>query len=147
MTEVCNRTFDSSLLSGFVDGELTQADAQQVRVHLEQCPQCRGLVTDLQQIREAAMSTPFPAPTDEEWQEQPRSSASLWSRRVGWLLVLVWLAAASGLAIQGFLENTSAWYGKALAVTLVGGGLLLFLSVLFDRLKALRTDRYRGVKK
>ena len=66
---------------------------------------------------------------------------------MGWLLVLVWLAGASGLVIQGFLENTSAWYEKALAVTLVGGGLLLFLSVLFDRLEALRTDRYRRVKK
>lgn len=93
------------------------------------------------------MSTPFPTLTDEEWQEEARSIASLWSRRVGWGLVLIWLAAASALAIEGVLEDTAAWYEKAFALTLVGGGLLLFFSVLLDRLKALKTDRYRRVKK
>ena len=55
MTEVCNRTFDSILLSGYVDGELTQADAQQVRVHLEQCPRCRGLMSNLQKKKVTAI--------------------------------------------------------------------------------------------
>lgn len=147
MTEVCNRTFDDMMLSGYVDGELTQADEQRIRLHLEQCPPCRGLVSELQQIRQAAMSTPFPAPTDEEWQEWPRSAASLWFRRLGWVLVWIWLTGVSGLAMGEFLESSSNWVEKTLLLTLLSGGLLLFLSVLFDRLKSLRTDRYRRVKK
>lgn len=147
MTELCSREFDERMLSGYVDGELTQADEQRIRLHVERCAPCRGLVFELQQIRQAAMSTPFPAPTDDEWQEEPRSAASLWSRRLGWLLVLIWLAGVSGLAIGEFLESPSGWVEKTLLLILLSGGLLLFLSVLFDRLRALRTDRYRRVKK
>ena len=42
MPEPCGRTFDGALLSGFLDGALTQADEQRVRVHLEDCETCRA---------------------------------------------------------------------------------------------------------
>lgn len=69
------------------------------------------------------------------------------ARRLGWVLVVVWILGAGWLVIQGFVEGSAAWYEKALIGALFGGGLLLFLSVLLDRLKALRTDRYGGVEK
>jgi len=147
MNQVCRPDFDETLLSGYVDGELTQADNQRVRLHLEECQQCRSLVDDLQQIREAAMTTPFPVPADEEWQEKPRTGGSLWTRRLGWILIVVWMAGAGWLAIQAFAEDSSAWYEKALVVALVGGAILLFISVLLDRLRALKTDRYRRIEK
>ena len=106
MNQLCQGPFEESLLSGYVDGELTQAQNQKVRLHLEDCPGCRGLVDDLRQIREAAMTTHFPVPTDEEWQEAPRSPGSLWIRRAGWLLVIVWTLGAAWLAIQGFIEGS-----------------------------------------
>ena len=42
--------------------------------------------------------------------------------------------------VEGFLQGSAAWYEKALIVALVGGALLLFLSVLLDRLKALTSS-------
>lgn len=147
MNQLCQPTFDESMLSGYVDAELTQAENQKVQVHLEECPSCRALVEDLQQIREAAMTTPFPVPSDDEWREAPRSPGSLWSRRLGWVLVLGWMLGALVLAVYGFTQGSAAWYEKALIVVLVFGALLLFLSVLMDRIKALKTDRYGRVKK
>ena len=147
MNQLCQPTFDESMLSGYVDAELTQADNQRVQVHLEECPTCRALVKDLQQIREAAMTTPFPVPSDDEWKEAPRSPGSLWIRRLGWVLVLGWMLGALGLAVLGFIQGSAAWYEKALIAALVGGGLLLFVSVLIDRLKALKSDRYGRVQK
>lgn len=147
MNQLCQPTFDESLFSGYVDGELTQADNQRVRLHLEECSSCQSLVDDLRQIREAAMTTDFPVPTDDEWREAPRSVGSSWVRRLGWILVVVWILGAGGLAIEAFVEGAAAWYEKALIGALFGGGLLLFLSVLLDRLKALKTDRYGGVEK
>ena len=40
------------LLSGFVDGELTQQDRQRVSLHCETCDQCRENLADLQALRE-----------------------------------------------------------------------------------------------
>jgi hypothetical protein len=84
---------------------------------------------------------------DEQWRERPRGPASRWARRLGWWLTLAWIGGASWLAVHDFLQNSAVWYGKALMVSLVAGALLLFLSVLLDRLGARRTDRYRGVQK
>lgn len=147
MTQGCRPGFDESLFSGYVDSELTQADSQMVRLHLEECQQCRTLMEDLLEMREAAMTTPFPIPLDEEWQEGPRAPGSRWLRRAGWLLVVVWILGAGGMAIQGFVEGEESWIEKLLVLSLLGGGVLLFVSVLLDRLKALKTDRYRGVEK
>jgi len=147
MNQLCQPTFDESMLSGYVDAELTQAENQKVQVHLEECPSCRALLEDLQQIREAAMTTPFPVPSDDEWREAPRSPGSLWIRRFGWVLVLGWMLGAVVLAVQGFVLGSAAWYEKTLIAALVGGSLLLFISVLMDRLKARNSDRYGRVQK
>lgn len=143
----CNRSFDEALLSGFVDAELTQADRQKVGLHLEECPECSSLVEDLRQFQEAARTTAFVTPADEEWLERPRSALSFWLRRSGWILVAVWLIVASWFAIGGFLADDSSWLEKSMVLILGGGGGLLFLSVLLDRLQALKTDRYGRVQK
>ena len=147
MNQLCPPTFDESLLSGYVDGELTQADNQRVRIHLEDCASCQALIGELRQIRQAAISTPFPVPTDDEWRESPRSPWTLWLRRFGWVLLIAWILGAGWLGIEAFVTGSAAWYEKALIGALMGGGLLLFLSVLLDRLKAVKTDRYGRAEK
>ena len=121
MKQGCEATFDESMLSGYVDSELTQADNQRVQLHLEECSACRRLVADLRQIREAAMTTQFPVPTDDEWRETPRSGGGRWLRRLGWILVSIWTLGAAGLAVFGFLQGSAAWYEKAFIAALVGG--------------------------
>ena len=147
MNQACRPGFDEAQLSGYLDGELTQAESQKVRLHLEECLQCRTLLEDLLQMREAAMTTPFSAAVDEEWRETPRAAGSRWLRRVGWVLIVIWILGVGGLAIQGFVEGEEPWFEKLLMVSLIGGPMLLFLSVLLDRVKALKTDRYKGVEK
>ena len=143
----CNREFEEALLSGFVDAELTQADRQKVRLHMEECPQCASLVSELRELRETARSTEFHTPADDEWSERPRSVVSLWLRRSGWALVTVWLLLAAWLAITGFLTDGSSWLEKAMILGLIGGGGFLFLSVILDRIEALKSDRYGRVEK
>lgn len=147
MNQNCQPTFDESMISGYVDSELTQADNQRVQLHLEECPSCLAMVDDLRQIREAAMTTRFPVPSDDEWREEPRSAGSRWIRRCGWALVLAWILGATWFALQGFLYGSATWYEKALIFALGAGPLLLFLSVLIDRLQALKSDRYGRVQK
>jgi len=139
--------FDESLLSGYLDGELTQADEQRVRLHLEEDAEDREMVLEMERIRQAARSTELPVPGDEEWNEAPRSAGSRWLRSTGWLLLVGWAVVLAGLAVWGLIVGPDEWWQKLLAIAVVGGPVLLFLSVLIDRLEVMKHDRYRGVEK
>jgi predicted anti-sigma-YlaC factor YlaD len=147
MTERCQTSFDEKLISGHLDGELTQAADQRVRIHLETCDHCRNLYEELRTMREATMSTQFVEPSDEQWNERPRGTASLLSRSLGWMLAIVWLVAVTGFGLWHAWHDTEGLFERLL----VFGGLaafgLLLLSVLVDRIRISRTDRYREVEK
>ena len=147
MTDHCPSAFEETQISGHLDGELTQAAEQKVRIHLEDCGHCRALLDELRTMREATMSTEFSKPDDSQWDERPRSGASFLARGAGWIFAVVWSVAIAVYALWQF------WQGSANVVErlFVFGGLsavaLLFVSVLLDRLSSARTDPYREVEK
>jgi len=147
MSNTPDATFDDSMLSGYLDGELTQSEHQRVRLRLEDDADARRLLEQMREIRQAARSTELPAPTAEEWREAPRTPGSRWLRRSGWLLICSWAVVLAALAVWGLVASPGPWWEKTLAAAIVGGPLLLFLSVLIDRLEVLKSDRYRRVEK
>lgn len=147
MSDNCIRTFEEELLSGYLDGELTQADEQRVRLHLEECEVCSTAVATMAAIREATMTTSFQAVDDEQWMEKPRSAASRWMRRSGWLLTGGWLLGFAVVGFREFFLAPESWAEKAIPVVLGLGILLLLGSVGLDRIRAAKSDRYRRVKK
>jgi Putative zinc-finger len=147
MPEACGRRFDEALLSGFVDGVLTQADQQRVRVHVEDCVVCRSEVDEMLRLKEVTMSSQFRVPADDQWSETPRGGTSRLVFGVGWLLIVVWLAGVTTFGLWQFWTSDEPILGKLMAVAFPSGIVLLFLSVLIDRIRAMRTDRYRGVQK
>ena len=147
MPDECGRTFDESLLSGYVDRALVQSEDQRVRIHLEDCATCRSLVEELQALRGVSMSTSFKAPEDLQWSERPRSTASRASFRVGWLLTAIWIVAIAGQVAWSAWQAPLPTAGEFLAFAGVLGLVLLFVGVLLDRITASRTDRYKEVDK
>lgn len=147
MTEHCPNAFDETLISGHLDGELTQAAEQRVRLHLEDCTHCRRLFEELAAMREAAMTTEFATPDDRQWDERPQTRASLTLRSIGWLVAIVWAAGLAGFALWHWWHGSDNLAERLLVVGGLGAVALLFTSVLLDRLRSARTDRYREVKK
>ena len=147
MAERCGRGFDGALLSGWLDRALTQADEQRVRVHLEDCETCRAQVEQMRRFRETIMSTTFDVPPDDQWSEQPRSHASRLSFGAGWIVLVGWALALAGYAAWELWTSDEPLVGKLIAFGGWTGFGLLFLGVLLDRLKAMKTDRYREVEK
>jgi predicted anti-sigma-YlaC factor YlaD len=147
MADRCPARFDETMISGHLDGELTQAAEQKVRIHLEDCEHCRTVLGEFRTLREATMSTEFHKPDDSQWDERPQTGISLVARGTGWIIAIVWAVFFAGYALWQFWQG-SANLGERL---LVFGGLsalvLLFTSVLLDRLRASRTDPYREVEK
>lgn len=137
--------FDEALLSGYLDGMLTQAERQRVEIELARSATARRTLDEMRLLRTAAQTTRFRVPEDRTWDERPRTRVSGWSRSVGWIAVL---AVAIGLLAVAILELL---HRGGLEATLVLGGVagvaLLFGSVVADRLRDLPHDRYRRVLK
>jgi predicted anti-sigma-YlaC factor YlaD len=147
VTAICGRRFDEELLSGYLDGMLTQRERQQVVLHLEGCADCRGELADLAAVREAARGSAFVVPADEQWQELPKTAGSRALRLGGWLLLGVWLTVMTAFALVELARSTVPAWERVAVAGIVAGFVLLLLSVLLDRLHDLRHDRYRRVNK
>lgn len=135
------------LLSAFLDGELTQADSQRVRLHLEDCPECRAQLDQLAGLQRLTAAIAFPAPDDRLDNLAARLSVR-GPRRLGWIVLAVglaaWIVYAVVLAIMNLRPPTVA---ELLGGALVLGIVLLFLSVVRQRYLEYHTDRYRRVKR
>ena len=142
MSDTCERTFDEAMLSGYLDHALPQSKAQRIRIHLEDCSVCHALYEELAALRDAARSTTFQEPDDSEWPELPQTGASHVTRSLGWLMVLAWLIVVSAMSLYRFLSQTGDPMEIFIVLGLPGGFVLLFMSVLLDRLRELKDDRY-----
>ena len=148
MSEPCGRTFDEALISGYVDGTLVQGDAQRVQIHLEDCASCRALVDEITSVRETTISSAFATPADHEWPaEAPRSTASRTARRLGGPVLAAWAILVAGVGLLEAWRDADDLLERLILVAGVSGLSLLFLSVLLDRLKARKSDRYNEVLK
>lgn len=84
---------------------------------------------------------------DTQWDETPRGATSGALRNLGLLAGVIWVVVTFGYALwqmttdSGDLVEIVIVFGFWLAVALV------VLSALIDRIKTLKTDRYREVMK
>lgn len=93
------------------------------------------------------MSTEFVHPPDDQWDETPRGRASWLSRTGGFVLLALWLVSVLGFAAWEMATGPEEPFVKWIFFAGASGGVLLFLSVLIDRLRTLSTDRYREVRR
>jgi len=147
MTNACPNRFDETLISGHLDGELTQADEQRVRIHLEDCDVCRTSYEELLELREATMTTQLDQPRDLQWDEKPQGLFSSLSRGFGWIILVVWALGTTGFALWQLATGPEGLVEKLIVFGGLFGIGLLFASILVDRLRAARTDPYREVQK
>ncbi|MFQ5527717.1 MAG: zf-HC2 domain-containing protein [Thermoanaerobaculia bacterium] len=143
----CGRSFDEALLTGYLDHALTQEEEQRVRVHLEDCGTCRELVEELTMMRRTTMETEFKVPTEDQWDERPRGTGSGLAFSVGWLMLIIWAVGIAGFVLGEAWQGTQSLGEKLFAFGGLSAVALLVLSVVIDRLRTLKTDRYRRVKK
>lgn len=140
--------FDEALISGYLDGELTQGDAQRVRVHLEDCAACQRTADELSRLKEATMTSEFRVPEDTQWDETPRGAVSRFLQSFGWLLAIVWAVGTGAYLIwQIATDSESIQVENLIGFSLLLAIGLIILSAFVDRLKTRKTDPYRKVKK
>ncbi len=140
-------THIEELISGYLDDELTQQEAQKVAIHLEQCQQCQQMYQQLQSLGHAVSNTSV---IDIEPKKLDELVNDLTAKRIAdisWFLIITGVVMAVVFAIYQFwLDTSMPWYSKLMVSLLWGGGIGLFISVLRQRLITRKTDKYNKVK-
>lgn len=138
----------NELVSGYLDGELTQGDMQRVDVHLKSCARCRQMLDDMTKLRGAVARSQSPMELEQQqWERIMNDLPARASSGVGWILLISGFVALTGISIWQFaIDNQVPWYIK-LAIGAAGfGTLFLFLSVLRQRLISWKSDKYKDVQ-
>lgn len=143
---LCAKT--QELISGYLDNELTQQQRQQLRVHLESCDNCRTVYEDLKAMQASIGNLQYPDCEEEKMEKILQEPVAKKISIVGWVLVTIPLAI---LFVYHFITiftvgSFSLFSIKTLVLLIEAGVLLLFISVLRQRLIARKNDKYRNVK-
>ncbi len=97
----------NELLSGYLDGELTQQKRQMVGLHLENCAACSENLEGLRALRERMGQAELGNSNKDVWREMMDDTIVKVSRGIGWLLLIGGLLIIAGIAVVGFLTSSS----------------------------------------
>lgn len=135
------------MLSGYLDGELTQQEGQHVNIHMGQCATCAHFFAQLRQLQGSIQQTRYPELETEKLRKLLYDSTSRTLQGVSWFAIVAGVVTILVMAAYEFWMNSvMPWYERLAIGLLWGGGLGLFVSVLRQRLIARKTDKYRKVK-
>ena len=135
------------LLSGFVDGELTQQQRQLVALHCEGCARCREYLSNLRALRERIGKAHLSEVGEDKWRETMNDSTVQTTRSIGWLMFIAGLLAVVGVGLFVFMFDDEIPIGvKLIMVGIYGGLATLLFSVLRQKLIERKTDKYNDVE-
>ena len=135
------------LLSGYIDGELTQQARQRVEVHCDGCAECSNNLDELRALRDKVGRSRLSELGDDIWREQMEDTTVRATRGIGWLLFIGGLLILAGYVIYEFVIDTSLTLGVKLLFAAIYGGMgVLFISVLRQRLIERKSDKYKDVE-
>lgn len=132
------------LISGYLDGELGEEETRQLEAHLKECSVCRREYHAMKQlVMGTTRALQMAPPPKEMWDTFLDGVYNRLERKTGWVLLILGSAALSLYGIYVFYSDP---WGSALIKMLItvpcAGLAVLFISVLRQRLRIARTDRY-----
>jgi hypothetical protein len=135
------------LLSGYADQELTQQDAQKVRIHIDTCSRCRQIHADLVAVKEQMKQLSYPVSDEAMLEALENDYLARAGSLLGWGLLIPGILIVTGIGLFGFFASPEVpGVVRFLYGLFMLGGLALFGSVLRQRLITYKTDKYKKVK-
>ena len=139
------------LISGYLDGELTQSDRQRVHLIIEDCKQCATAYEEMKKFREGVGSISFDQLTERERIIMSKNATSNTWANIGQLMFIIPLillcVIGAFLTVAGVIKDPEAPFWFKIGVpSIIGGFGIMLLSVVFQRIKSAKTDKYKDVQ-
>ncbi len=137
----------AAMLTGYIDEELTPEDRARLEKHLTGCEACRGELAALTGLKEELAMMDFVEPTDVELDAYWAGVYNRLERRLGWILLSVGAVALIAYGafelVEKFVRDPSvALILKVGVLAGILGLVILFVSILRERLAVSKADRY-----
>ena len=145
----CERA--KTLLMGLIDNELSEADRAVVHEHLAACGGCRHEEAEFRRLADVTSRLTFREPTHAEWRQWCRETRNRLERGIGFGLLSFGMLTLGlyGLweLLSGFLMDSERSPALRVGVGAASAGaLVVAASVVRERIRLYRTDRYEEVE-
>ena len=135
------------LMMGRLDGELSEEQSGELRDHLRRCEACREESEGFAALKEGLAMIEFKEPTDAELERYWRGIYNRLERGLGWVFfslgAVVVLCYGAFALLEELFKHPKVALGLKIGVgALVLGVVVLFVSILRERLAVRKKDRY-----
>lgn len=131
------------MMSAYLDGELSPAERTELEQHLASCEACKAEFEKMKRFVNAASDLQVEAPAEEVWDRFLDGVYNRLERQTGWLIFIVGAVALTAYGVYVFVVEP---WGSALVKLLIAapvvGLVVVFASILRERLSVAKTDRY-----
>ena len=131
------------MMSGYLDDELDDAETKRFDEHIKSCAECRRELTEMTEVISVTSELGIEEPEEEVWDEFLGNVYHRLERKTGWYLVVIAVVLAASMGIYFlFLTDILPFKVKMVIEMFFIGLALLFSSVMRQRTRHRKTDRY-----
>lgn len=140
-----------TLIAAYVDGELENGDKKTVEAHLEGCAECRRELEELTRLEEVLKKMELKKPSQDTWGLYWSSVYNKMERRIGWIFLSIGMIILVFLGLYQLVEEVITDPANPLALkigilALLGGGAIVFISILREQLFFRKKERYKEIR-
>jgi hypothetical protein len=140
------------LMMGALDGEISRQEEQELTRLLRDDPVLEAEWRQLQRVKEVTSGMVFQKPPEEVWDTYWTGVYRRFERGIGWILVsvgaILLLSYGAWEGIQEFLgDATTPPIIKYGTLAVIVGVVVLFVSVIREKLSVRKSDPYKDVQR
>ncbi len=140
------------LMMGMLDGELNAQQKKQVEEHLDRCANCAKTYQAFKKLKKETSDMKLKPLPEMYWDEYWQHVYNKIERGIAWILVsigaIIILAYSVWQAMEQFFIDPMEPLSMKIGVgALVLGTIILFVSVLREKIMLRKDDKYRSIKR
>ena len=136
----------------YLDNELSDSEINIVKIHLDECPDCRNKYESLNKVKEITGDMKFKKLPEMYWEEYWSHVYNKIERGLSWIFIsigaIIILSFAAWNAMANLINDSEmSTFLKTGIFIFIIGMVVLLVSILREKLMVKKIDKYREVER